>query len=320
MSQLGNIQTTYGKTFAIAIANTYASNISYNSNLPKNTIIISAPMDTTTYEDIVGTALLITDNNGEPILLTKTIKTGNGIEYRNDSIGLSIDNNTIKTNSAGQLYVDIASIIDNSTEIKVNSKGALEIDENFVQRASANKFGVAKVDGSTITVDNGTLHINTDKLDVAEKEMYGVVKGDNTTIKTINGIPNIIQSGLDKCTDITYGTLKPDNLTITSSNGVLSVSEQSLVSNGDIGLVKVDGTTIVSHNGTLSVNMSGLQMASPTTYGMVMFDDKYFTIEEDGTLHASSISNLNDSINSLQERIENASAQLDQIETEISQL
>ena len=67
MSQLGNIKESFGKSFSIAVANTSSANISYNANLPKNTIIVSAQHNEEN-EDIVGTALFVTDNTGAPIL------------------------------------------------------------------------------------------------------------------------------------------------------------------------------------------------------------------------------------------------------------
>ena len=320
MSQLGNIKTTYGKPFSIAIANTYASNISYNANLPKNTIIISAPVDTTTYEDMIGTALLVTDNNGEPVLLSKTLVEGNGIKYINDSIGLEIDNNTIKTNSNGELYIDIASVINGSTEIQIGNNGALDINENFVQRASDKKFGVAKADGKTIVADGGTLSVSTDKLDYANDMSHGIVIGDSNTVNISNGVPNVIQDGLSKASSTNFGTLKPNGTTIIANDGVLSVVESSIVADENVGLLKVDGTTITSNNGMLSVNINNISKASSTTYGTIMFDESQFSISDDGTLNATTISGLSYSISNLQNRINIANANLDQIESEISNL
>ena len=45
MSQLGYIYSSYGKHFNIGIANTYGENVLTGSNLPKNSIIISSPID-----------------------------------------------------------------------------------------------------------------------------------------------------------------------------------------------------------------------------------------------------------------------------------
>ena len=320
MSQLGNIQTTYGKSFSIAVANTTAENISYSSNLPKNTIIISAPCDKSTYEDINGAALLVTDNNGEPILLSKSLIEGSGLLYKNDKIMLSIDNNTIRTNENGELFIDIDSIIDKSTEIKTNSNGKLEIDEDFIQKISGNKFGVAKVDGKTILAKNGIIYVATENLDYATNELYGIVKGDGKTIKFVNGVPNIIQNGLINISSTTYGLATVDNTTLVSNDGTISVNESSLIANDEIGLIKVDGTTISSSNGTLQANIDELPKASESVYGTIKVNQSQFNVYEDGSLEVISISELSETTNNLQTRIQHANDELDNIEKEISSL
>ena len=114
MSQLGYIYNSYGTQFNIAVANTYAFNIlNSNSNLPTNTIIISAPYDN---KDIGSYSLLATDNDGNPVRLTYTIQEGNGLNYKDDHLEINIDNDTIIEKENG-LKVNLQNIIDNKSNI-----------------------------------------------------------------------------------------------------------------------------------------------------------------------------------------------------------
>ena len=99
-------------------------------------------------------------------------------------------------------------------------------------------------------------------------------------------------SSTSKTSSTNYGTLKPDETTITAVDGVLSVVESSIVANENVGLLKVDGTTITSDNGVLSININNISKASSTTYGTIMFDESQFSISDDGTLNAATISEL----------------------------
>lgn len=321
MSQLGNIKNSYGKQFAIAIANTTADNIMKASNLPKNTLILSAPAKKTNIEDLPGTAILVTDSYSQPILLTKTLKEGNGLVYKNDSIGVEIDKSTIKTNNKGELYIDINAIISNSLEIELDSNGSLSINNVLMQRASTTKFGVVKLDGNSIKSDNGMLYVDTSKIDHAANGFAGTVIGDNSTIIVNNGIPNVIVSNLDKCTNVNVGTMKVDGKTLKSENGVISANESDLAcTETAIGLIKPDGKTINAQNGVLSANISGIAKASVSTKGTIRYRQDEFSTSSTGHLNSPAIADIKSRIGNLNTRIEKANSDLDSIEKEIASL
>ena len=96
MSKLGYIASSYGKQMNISIANTYSYNVLAGSNLPINSIIIASNIDENNND--TGTySLIATDNEGNPVRLTYTVKEGNGLYYNTDKdyISLNIDNNVI---------------------------------------------------------------------------------------------------------------------------------------------------------------------------------------------------------------------------------
>ena len=95
MSKLGNIKESYGKQYSIATANAASYIVMNGSNLPKNSIIISSPIDNEN-EDMGTYSLIGVDNEGFPARLTYTIKEGNGIVTDNDILKIDIDDNTIK--------------------------------------------------------------------------------------------------------------------------------------------------------------------------------------------------------------------------------
>lgn len=320
MSQLGNIQSTFGKTFTIAIANTYAKNVLQGTNLPSNTVILAVPYSDQLNEDLGIASILVTDNNGTPVMLSKPILTGNGLVYNNDKISLEIDNSSLKTNQNGELYVDFASIVRNSNEIEIGNDGKLLIDPSKAEKISNTTYGLVKVDGFTLVSENGVIHVNTENLDLATSNSFGIVKGDNRTIKIRNGIPNVVESGLDKTSATTYGLLKVDGITISSNDGVISVNNQSLVANETPGLVKVDGISITSNNGVISIDETNITKSSASSFGIVKTNVNDFSVSGDGKLSATKVTTLQASIGSLESRIQNANQSLDQIETEISQL
>ncbi len=86
MTKLSDIKNIYGKQFSVAIANTYSYNVLKASNLPKNTIIITAPFDSYTYKDIDASSILITDSYGYCSRITYAIKQGNGLYADKDGI------------------------------------------------------------------------------------------------------------------------------------------------------------------------------------------------------------------------------------------
>ena len=162
MSKLNDIYNSYGKTFGIAIANTYSYNVMNASGLPKNTLIVAAPNDSN------NCSLLITDYNGEPVRLTYNIISSNGLVDNNGSISLET-NSIFYENESGQLSIDIENLVDNTTIKDINGK--FTVDTQELAKASSTTYGVTKIDGATILSDDGKIYVNTQKLDKSKNSM-----------------------------------------------------------------------------------------------------------------------------------------------------
>jgi hypothetical protein len=78
MSELGNINKSYGKPINISVANTYSTTVLNSKALPTNMIIISSPINNDG-NDIGTYCLIATDNNGTGVRLSYTIQPGNGL-------------------------------------------------------------------------------------------------------------------------------------------------------------------------------------------------------------------------------------------------
>ena len=112
MSRLSDINNSYGKTFSFAAANTYSTNVLDASKLPASTMIVASPQEDG--EDIGQHSLLVTDYNGEAVRLTYDITAGNGLNFSNDALELSIDNDTIIEDN-GKLVATLANYADSTT-------------------------------------------------------------------------------------------------------------------------------------------------------------------------------------------------------------
>lgn len=316
MSKLGNIENSYGKQFSIAIANTYVDNILNADSLPANTIIISSPYDINTLEDLNTPAIIITDNEGEGVVLTKSLNTINGLKYENDKVSLFIDNSSIITNNKGELTIDLNKIINTINGLTLDN-GIIKVNSNSLDKASKTKFGVVKVDDNTIKSDNGNIYIETQNLDLSTNTLPGIVKGDNNTILITNGVASIITNNLQRGGS-NFGVVKPDNNSITINNGILSINLSYFINN-NIGAIKCDGTTIVSNNGVLSVNNNGLQKASETTYGVIKYNNEQFEIKDE-KLAVKNYDNMTYNLSNISSRIQAANEELTQIEEFISNI
>ena len=317
MSKLSYIHSSYGKPFSIAVANTYSFNVLNSTNLPSNTLIVASPIDSTTYEDLGMHSLLVTDFEGNAVRLTYNIATGNGlVENKDGSIELRIDNKTIKENESGQLYADLAYFVEaNGFEI---SNGKLSITTATMQKASDKKFGVFKVDGTTIVANNGVLYANTSKLDLSDNNSntFGIIYSESQTIKARNGVLSIDTESLEKSNETTYGITKVDGNLIVTNNGVISLdtNKLSVASTSQYGLTDVDNTTIVENTDrSISINNSGLRKASSTLAGIVK-GDNVTTETRNGTLSIKNYSTLQQSILNIGENISALNLRIDEIE------
>lgn len=315
MSKLGNIQRSYGKQFTIAIANSYVDNVLNANMLPKNAIIISSPYDTTTYEDLGTPSIIATDNDGVGVLVTKSIAANNGLVYEDDSLSLKVDGTTLKEVD-GKLDIDINGLVSTTNGLQAGTY--LSIGNTAIQKASATKFGVAKVDGTTIKSDNGMLYVETSGLDHATRLAKGIVIGDGTTLSVINGNPQVATQNLTKA-GTSFGVAKPDNISIVASNGELSINETYFISDTEVGILKT-GQGIVSNNGVLSVDEASFPKASTTKAGVVKFNGEQFEASEDGKLSVKGYDEFMSQLSTLSTRIENATNEVDAIEQEIASL
>ena len=290
MSKLGNIQESYGKQIGIAVANTNGNNVLASTILPKNNLIIASPVDDDA-NDIGTYALFITDNDGTPIRLSYTIKTGNGLNVdsvNTDIIKLSIDGESLKEND-GILYLSEQDIIDNNSltldenlqvhvntnnltiatdeqqgiigideyTVKTNSDGKIYVETENLDRANDGQTGIVTSDKNTIHIDsNGVIYVNTSNLQYASSYSPGIVKYDGTTFNTTYGALKVNTVGLKYATNSTFGISKCDNSTIVVRNGIYSVNTDNLDKSSDInfGVVKSDGTSTVVNNDIMVIN------------------------------------------------------------------
>lgn len=316
MSKLGDINSSYGKQFVIAVANAYSYQIMQSSNLPKNTIIVSSPFDISTGEDLGTPALLITDNDGVAVELTKTLCAKNGLKYENDALYLDIDNFTVKCNEEGKLYVDLEHLIGNSSSVTL-SNGVVSVNESGIQRATKNDFGVIKTDGITIKSDNGKIYVNSEMLDYCTENSAGIAIGDGNSVIISNGTIRINADALQKSAN-SYGVAKADGTTLSCTNGILSVN-MSYFESGH-GLLKVDGITVKSNNGEVSANAEGFDTATYDRYGVVKIDGSQLETSTDGRLSIKSFDSISQQVLELNERIAVATSQIQQIENDISNI
>lgn len=287
MSRLNNIQSSYGKSFSFAIANTYSYNVMNASKLPASTMIVSSQLDNA-YEDLGQHSVIVTDIDGNPVRLTYDITEGNGLKFTNDSLSISIDKRTIIEKDK-KLQATFSRIIDNSTIKAFNDK--IYVNKDNLEKTSSNNFGLAKVDGKTIKSDNGEIYVETEKLDHASNTLAGIIKPDNRTIISSNGVLSIVPNELTRGTNLTYGTVKVDGTTIISDNGTLHVTHDSLknLDNSGLRLVKADNDTLVQNNGIISVNENAIPYASQFSKGKVKIDDSQFYVDGNGTLHPKNV-------------------------------
>ncbi len=320
MSKLGYIYDSYGKQFNIAIANTYSYNILNGNNLPTNTIIIASDIDENN-KDTGSYSLIVTDNDGNPVRLTYTIKQGNGLYYNTDKdyIEFKIDNDTI-INSDNGLKFNIRNHLSNDfTYINWNN---ISINENNIPTASKNTLGISAVDGKTILSDNGVLSVNTSKLIYANNvtEQYGIVIGDNNSIFIDNGIIKLNVSSLNKSNENQFGIVIPDNQTVVSNNGILSVVTENLdmASENNYGISKPDNDTIVLEDNRLTVKEEHLPIATDFSYGISKIDINTININENNMISMKDYDYIMSSIDKFRELSIKYNNQINDFNTQLS--
>lgn len=275
MSQLGNINSSYGHQFDIAVANTFAYNIEGALGLPENNMIISAPVDENN-EDLGYSNILFTDANGEAVRFTYSINPTN-IHIDGDNV--SVETSDVFDTDENGLYVDMNRIVDNNT---ITYSGKLRVETSHLTKASTTHYGVGKIDENTLKVGiDGSLYVNTQALDKATNSSLGIVTSDNDTIDIIDGVVSVVTKNLVKGTEKEYGVIAPNGKTIISKDGTLYVNTESLdvASRDRYGISSPDGKTIKSKGGVYSVVTENLNKANDTRLGVVRLDPKCFFIE-----------------------------------------
>lgn len=314
MSQIGNIYNSYGHEFNIAIANTSSDNLMNAQYLPANTLIVAAEVDTESNEDIGKYSLVVTGYDGVPARLTYCIKEGNGLHYENGCMTLAIDNDTLSENAYGFLSANPELLTYDWSISYID--GRLCIDVEGLPRASANSFGVAKVDGFTIKSDYGVTTVDTSSLDMSADGIPGICIGDGITIVAHGGSLDANVDNFAKCTNSSFGVAKADNASIMSSYGSLSLDLAYFNDLNYPGLANVDMTTMKVSNGVISIDAEGLHKASASTHGTVKLGNE-FGINDNGQAFVKDPIEVSSYVSSLENRISSINAELDAIEEEI---
>lgn len=320
MTTLGNIYSSYGKAFNIAIANTYSNIVLSGNNLPENTIIISAPVDDK-YEDIGTYSLLVTDNNGSPVRLTYTIKQGNGlVEDINDkdTLYLYIDDKYIKDNEG--LYINLSDIV--SDTIYVNENNRLCVNTNKLKYSSSDNKGIVSVDGNTVKTDDDIIYINTEELNLANNSagQYGIIAGGDSIINIDNGIISLNEDNLPLASDEDYGICKGDEYTVSvKGDSSLKVNTEHLnkATNDNYGIISVDNDKINSENGILKVNTDNLHKGNYVQKGIIGIDNNTITLNEDKQISVTNYENIVNDISYLVDSFNDISQKLNDLKEDI---
>lgn len=315
MTKLGNINKSFGKQIGIAIANTNGNNVLASTTLPKNNIIIASPVDVDA-NDIGTYAFFATDNDGNPVRLSYTIKVGNGLNVdsnNTDVIKLSIDNKSLKENN-GDLYLSQQDIIDNVTLSIDNSY--IFVNTNSLGIATQDNKGIVGIDEYTVkTNQNKKIYVDTENLDKANENQIGIVTSDNKTIHIdSNGVIHVVTENLNYGDSNSIGVVTYDGTTLYTNNGDLTVNTDKLTytTNTTFGVSKCDNSTITVLDGIYSVNTNNLDKASDKKFGIAKVDETSTTINND----VLSIKNYDNIVNN----IDNIKLKIDTIKNRISEL
>lgn len=312
MSKLGYIYSSYGKQFNIGIANTYGVNVLSGSNLPKNSIIISSPLDKSE-NDIGIYSLFAVDDEGKSVRLTYTLQEGNGIKYENDTIRLSIDENYLSS-TYNILSSNISYLLDLNT-IEVNNN-RLSINVDSLDKISSNNIGVFKIDNNTVKISGDTIYINTSSLDKANNvsEINGIGIGDGKTIFANNGEFSVDIDGLDNVTENSPGLVFTTSNKINIEDGIISISTENLnkSSTNNYGTCTPDGNTIISNDGVLSVNTSNLTKGDSLNYGIIKYNEESIQSNNE-SIEVKEYDNLFNSVDTIQDSIEEINQNIDDI-------
>lgn len=307
MSKLGYISKSFGKETNVAIANTYSANVFNSSNLPENSIIITSPVDDNN-DDIGSYSILMTDYLSNPIRLTYTIKTGNGLEYHNDtdSIKIDIDNKNI-VESDKKLTANIKNLIDNKTIIYDEDIKKIAISYQSLDNISYGTKGLFRIDENNIKINyDERIFVDTSTLKYANQytEVSGIGIGDNHLVVSDQGVLTVKQDNIKHASADDAGLVRSDNYTIPIKEGIMEVNTRNLetCTNENAGIAKADNDTIfINGNNELEVNTQRLSSVSSSSKGVFKYDSSCFDIVND-SLETKNTQTLLDTIEGFSEK------------------
>jgi hypothetical protein len=205
--------------------------------------------------------------------------------------GVKVDGSTI-TISSGVISAVVAtpsitvSTLTPGTESLSYSAGTLSFTPYLLPTASISTLGGVKVDGSTITINNGTISApqSSYTLVAATAQTLGGVYVKAVATSGFNNVGGDISLATASTTQL--GGVKVDGSTITITNGVITAvggGQSNYVlptaTTTVLGGVKVDGTTVIISNGVISSTSSyTLPTASTSLLGGVKVDGSSITI------------------------------------------
>lgn len=321
MTSLGNVKSSYGKTFSIAVANTYSNIVLSGANLPENTIIISSNVDDNN-DDTGSYSLLITDNNGNPVRLTYNIIQGEGLEEDEnnaDVLKLNIDDKYVKYSSAG-LHVDLSNFI--ADNVYVNDEGKFAINTDKIVYADENNKGILKVDDNTVKIDDSTLRVDTTKLALGNNftNQYGVVSSTDGIINIDNGIVSVNENNLPISGEEEYGLSKGDEHTISvlpDSSLKVNTENLDIADETKYGIISVDSEKIVAENGKVSVNTNKLEKANYTQKGIINIDNESIVLNENNQITVNKFEEIMSDINELEQSFNDIKIKFSELKDEI---
>ena len=267
-SKVGHVEKMFGEQFNIVTTNAEGNRLLSGSanNLIPTSLIIASPTDQSSggTVDIGLPSLICTDYEGNPLRLTYSILTGNGLvnPANSDVIQFQVDETTLRCmENSDNLSVYAPGLVADNSVIEVeNNKLDLNIsklvDLNRIKVTEASKvFGIDNIlDEREYLTVNAYAFVDHNTLIINESEEQSVKTGfqnqyisvnmknlnDNQTIKIDKNKHYYVDTNqLTRATSTKFGVLKYDNSTIQINEG----TGQIYVNTGALRKVGVGGGT-----------------------------------------------------------------------------
>lgn len=230
----------------------------------------------------------------------------------NDGTGDSLRSGAVKINSNfTELYSQVGFTLQPASSSAIGGVAISAVETSGITNtsgtiglatASTTQLGGVKVDGTTVTISNGTISAPAAfpyTLPTASTIIKGGVKVDGTTV-TIdgNGVISSVSSSnyiLPVATTLQLGGVKVDGSTITITAGVISANYSNYTlpaaSTSVLGGVKIDGSTItLNGSNQLVATAYSLPTATTSILGGVKVDGTTVTINGSGIISAVGLS------------------------------